>query len=167
LGFQNTPAAPSTLVADRETLQQIGGFDESLEILEDWELMIRLARNGGLVNVEEPLALYRVHPGNRSRDLEIHVEPGLTVLDRLFADPDLPSEVSSRRREVYARFYTMLSGGALKVGRWSDSMRWGRRALRTDPRMIGYMSLLPLRRVRRKLTSVIGRRSSVEVRQAR
>lgn len=96
--------------------------------------------------------MYRVHAGNRSRDLELHVEPGLKVLGRLFEDPDLPADVRERRREVYARFYTMLSGGAVKVGDWRESIRWAGRALRNDPRMIGYMSLLPYRKLRRRIT---------------
>jgi glycosyltransferase involved in cell wall biosynthesis len=149
LRFKNTPAAPSTLVADRGLLAEIGGFDDSLVILEDWDLMIKLARYGKLVSVEEPLALYRVHPGNRSRDLDIHVEPGLRVLGRLFADPGLPPEVQERRRELYARFYTMLAGGAFRVRSWGEWARWTARALRTDPRMIGPMAMMPFRRLRR------------------
>jgi glycosyltransferase involved in cell wall biosynthesis len=149
LRFKNTPAAPSTLVADRDLLAKIGGFDDSLAILEDWDLMIKLARHGKLTSVEEPLALYRVHPGNRSRELEIHVEPGLRVLGRLFADPNLPGEVRERRREIYARLYLMLAGGAFRVRSWGEWARWTRRALRTDPRMLGAMALMPYRRTRR------------------
>jgi glycosyltransferase involved in cell wall biosynthesis len=162
LGFQNTPAAPSTLVADLDFIKRIGGFDKSLVILEDWELMIRVARHTNLVNIEEPLAMYRVHPANRSRDLELHVEPGLEVLGRLFEDPTLPREVRDRRREVYARFYTMLSGGAVKVGDWRESIRWGRRALRNDPRMIGYMVMLPYRKLRRRLGGALASRRPLD-----
>jgi glycosyltransferase involved in cell wall biosynthesis len=149
LRFRDTPAAPSTLLVDRQFLQEIGGFDQSLVILEDWDLMIRIARNGGLVNIEEPLAFYRVHPGNRSKEIEIHVKPGLTILRRLFADPLVPDEVLESQREVYARFYTMLAGGAFRGRSWGNWAKWSWRAVRTDPRVIGAMAAMPYRRLRR------------------
>jgi glycosyltransferase involved in cell wall biosynthesis len=149
LRFTNTPGASSTLIVDRLLLEELGGYDDSLTILEDWDLMIKLARFGNLVSIDEPLALYRIHPGNRSIDVDIHIEPGFKVLGRLFEDPDLPDEVRRRRREIYGRFYMMLAGGAFRVGRWGDWLKWTRRALRTDPRMVGPMALMPYRRVRR------------------
>jgi hypothetical protein len=103
--------------------------------------------------IDEPLSLYRVHPGNRSRDLDIHVRPGRVVLARLFSDPALPESIKHHEREIHARFYTMLCGGALKVHRPGAVLRWGILALRTDPRMLGYMAALPLRRARRRATA--------------
>jgi glycosyltransferase involved in cell wall biosynthesis len=152
LRFRNMPAAPTTLVIERSRLDEIGWFDPSLEILEDWEMMIRAARYCNLASLEDPLALYRVHPGNRSRDLDIHIEPGFKVLGRLFDDPELPPRVRGRKRELYARFYTMLAGGALKVKSFRDCARWGARALRTDPRMIGYFIAMPYRHLRWRRT---------------
>jgi glycosyltransferase involved in cell wall biosynthesis len=153
LRFQNLPNAASSWIVRRELLDQIGGFDPELVILEDWEFSLRLARYANPLCIDEPLTLYRVHPGNRSRDLDIHIAPGLMVLGRLFSDPSLPADVRAREREIYARFYTMLCGGAFRVHRWRACGYWGVRALRTDPRMIGYMSATPLRRVRRHLAA--------------
>jgi hypothetical protein len=151
LRFQNLPNAASSWIVRRELLDQIGGFDPDLVILEDWEFSLRLARYANPLCIDEPLTLYRVHPGNRSRDLDIHIAPGLTVLGRLFVDPALPPAIRAREREIYARFFTMLCGGALRVRRWRACLYWGLRALRTDPRMIGYMAAMPLRRIRRRL----------------
>jgi hypothetical protein len=97
----------------------------------------------------EPLALYRVHAGNRSRDTSLHVEPGHIVLGRLFGDPTLPERVRSREREIYARFYTMLAGGAYTVGDSRRVVQWGLKAIQTDPRMLVYMGALPARRIQR------------------
>ena len=151
LRFQNLPNAASSWIVRRELLDQIGGFDPELVILEDWEFSLRLARYANPLCIDEPLTLYRVHPGNRSRDLDIHIAPGFTVLGRLFSDPSLPAEMSAREREIYARFYTMLCGGAFRVHRWRACGYWGMRALRTYPRMIGYMSATPVRRIRRRV----------------
>jgi glycosyltransferase involved in cell wall biosynthesis len=155
LRFQNLPNAASSWIVKRDLLQDIGGFDPDLVILEDWEFSLRLARYANPLCIDEPLTLYRVHPGNRSRDLGLHIAPGFTVLGRLFSDPTLPAEIRAHEREIYARFYTMLCGGALRVGRWRTCLYWGLRALRTDPRMIGYMAAMPIRRLRRRATSIM------------
>jgi hypothetical protein len=152
LYFRNLPAFPSTVVFTREKLLERGGFDSSLVILEDWDLAIHAARHWGLRSVREPLALYRVHPGNRSRDVSIHVEPGERVLRRVFADPDLPPHVRRKKRSVYARLYLMLAGGAFRARDWVNCARWGARAATLDPKTLGHVAALPLRRVSRRLS---------------
>ncbi len=152
LRFRNMPAAMSTWVVKREMFDRMGVFDTELEILEEWDMSLRIARYCNPISIAEPLARYRVHPGNRSRNLDIHIEPGFRVLARLFSDATLPAEIHAHKAEIYGRFYTMLSGGAFKVRRWRDCAYWGARALRTDPRMVGYMVALPARRVRRLMS---------------
>jgi glycosyltransferase involved in cell wall biosynthesis len=153
--FQNLPAVASSWIVRRDVLEQIGGFDAGLVILEDWDLSIKLARYGDPINMAEPLTYYRQHPANRSRNLDIHIEPGFTVLERVFADPTLPPEIQAHRREIYARFYTMLCGGAFRVRRWKSCIYWASRALRTDPRTLGYMAALPIRKLRRHLSATM------------
>jgi glycosyltransferase involved in cell wall biosynthesis len=154
LCFRNMPGNMSTLLIERAKFEQMGVFDTSLVILEEWDMHIKCARYCNLQSLAEPLALYRIYPGNRSRDLDIHIEPGFKVLVRLFADPDLPPHIASQKRAIYGRFYTMLAGGAFKVGRWRECSRWAGRALLSDPRMLGYMLGLPSRRLRRRLARV-------------
>lgn len=147
--FQNMQANMSNLVIARHKFDEMGYFDTQLEILEEWDMAIKVARHCNLVSLEESLLLYRVHAGNRSRNLGIHIQPGLLVLRRTFRDPTLPSDVRSKKRLIYAHFYTMLSGGALKVGRWGECVRWATKALVTHPASLTYMAALPLRRLRR------------------
>jgi glycosyltransferase involved in cell wall biosynthesis len=150
LRFQNLPAAASSWLVRRDVIERVGRFDPELVILEDWDLSIKLARYGDPLNMEEPLTLYRQHPGNRSLNLDIHIDSGFRVLARLFADPELPADIRARKREIYARFYTMLCGGALRSRRWRACIYWGTRAMSSDPRMLVYIAGLPLRRLRRR-----------------
>jgi len=150
LRFRNLPAFPTTLVLRRDAIATIGVFDTSLAILEDWEFSLRASIRSVLWSVEEPLALYRVHPGNRSLDLDLHVGPGMLVLGRLFDDPDLPPDLHDRKDEAYARMYLMLAGGAFRIRRWGSLVRWATRAVASDWRTVGYMTALPLRRLRRR-----------------
>ena len=45
-------------------------FDGRLFHSPDWDLWIRLARDGPPACVARPLVAYRIHPGNASLDLE-------------------------------------------------------------------------------------------------
>lgn len=150
LHFRNLPAFLSALILRQSCLNRIGGFATDLVILEEWDMAIRTARHCDLRSLAEPLVLYRVHPGNRSRNVDIHVAPGLLVLERLFADPALPVRVRRARREVYATFYRMLAGGYFRARRPAEFLRWALRALVTDPRQLGYMVALPRRLLARR-----------------
>lgn len=150
--FRHLPAFPSTLVVERRLLDQVGLFDESLAILEDWEFAIRLARHGRFLNLDEPLTMYRVHPGNRSRDLQLHVAPGFQVLDRLFSEPQLPDRIRDQRARVYAAMFAMYSGGALRSGDLGESVRWGLRAIKRHPSSLLRIVGMPVREMRRRLS---------------
>ena len=149
LCFRNMPGLMSTLLIERALFEEVGLFDPSLVILQDWDLALRLARVGQLHSIPEILTAYRFHM-SQSSNVEIHIEPGLRVLGKLFSDPELPRRIRSREREAYARFYAMLSGGSVKVGQYDRAVHWGLRALRSDPRVAGYLAAFPLRRLRRR-----------------
>lgn len=149
LRFQNMAAACSSWVVDRALLNRVGGFDPDLVMHEDWDLILRITPYAKPISIPEPLTLYRQHPGNRSRDVDSHVDSGLRILARVFADPTLPAEIRACRREIYARYYTMLCGGMFLARRWRGCAWWGARALFADPRRALYMLATPFRRRRR------------------
>jgi len=146
--FQNPSPWMSTLVVDRSVFTEIGLFDTSLEMIEDWEFAIRLARLGLMKGVEEPLALYRQHPGNRSKDWQAHIRSGFQILDKLFADPLLPDRIRRQRSRIYSKFYLMICGAAFAASAHSQSIKWGLKAIAADPSSIGYILSLPLRRLK-------------------
>ncbi len=57
-----------TLVARRDRLLQIGGFDEAMPALIDWECMLRLAPLGPVACVDEPLVLQRFSANSITRN---------------------------------------------------------------------------------------------------
>ncbi len=63
------PAGASNVLIRRDVLARAGGFDRGLSNNEDWDMWIRLARQGPPDCVARPLVAYRVHPGNASRDM--------------------------------------------------------------------------------------------------
>ncbi len=147
--FRNLPAFSSAVVIRRGVLQSIGGFGTDLVILSDWDMACRLARAGTLRSVPEILVYYRQYPNNQSRDVGIHIEPGVRSLTRFFSDPSLEPGIRSRAPQIWARFYAMLAGGYLRNREWGRAVAWTWKAIRTSPRVMPYVTGLPLRLVRR------------------
>jgi glycosyltransferase involved in cell wall biosynthesis len=58
------PAGASNVLAGTESVRAIGGFDDHLSQLADWDLWIRLARSGRGAPCHEVLVAYVYHPGN-------------------------------------------------------------------------------------------------------
>ena len=149
--FNNLPAFASTLVAQRDVLLRLGGFGEDLVILSDWDMACRLARAGTLRSVPDFLVLYRHYPGNRSRNVEIHIRPGVRSLARLFAAPNLDPWLRKREPQVWARFYAMLAGGYARNRNWRGALAWSWKALWTSPAVVPYLAGMPLRRLMHRL----------------
>lgn len=57
----------STVLIEKSALMEAGGFDESLQLGEDYDLWLRLSRRLSMLGIEEPTALYRQHPASITR----------------------------------------------------------------------------------------------------
>jgi hypothetical protein len=87
----------------------VGGFDETLTSVEDWDLWLRLARAGVQWHcVPLPLAEYRIREDGMHRNPGRMLDNRLRVLAKVFADPALPATVVARRPLAYQSAY--LSG---------------------------------------------------------
>lgn len=66
--LQGNPVICSTVVARREAVAKVGGFDEAPELIatEDFDLWLRLSEIEPIVYVAQPMTFYRVHSGNLS-----------------------------------------------------------------------------------------------------
>ncbi len=68
----------------REAFNAVGGFDESLNAGQDWDLYLRLAAKYNFVAVPFPQILYRVSSNSLSSNVARLEAACLTVLDRAF-----------------------------------------------------------------------------------
>ena len=64
-------AGASNVLARTELLRRLGGFDESLHHIADWDLWIRLTEAGRPAACPEPLVAYIVHASNMHRTATI------------------------------------------------------------------------------------------------
>ena len=60
------PFTLSSALFTRSALQAVGGFDETVNLVEDLDLISRLAAHGSIQTVGEPLGTYRIHSGQGS-----------------------------------------------------------------------------------------------------
>lgn len=54
-----------TVLVRKEALEAVGGFDESMRILEDWDLLIRLSARGGFLHVSRVTCRFAARPWDR------------------------------------------------------------------------------------------------------
>lgn len=68
--FMRSSIAGCTVMAPRQILLNLGGFDESKELLaiEDYDLWLRISRKYPIYYINESLARYRLREGNTSGD---------------------------------------------------------------------------------------------------
>ncbi len=100
---------PIAVLIRRAALAECGGYDESLIGNEDWDLWIRLARTYKFVYVPRVLARYRYHSQNLTRTksarMERLMQDRVRVLDKFFAQPDVPAEILTIKPIAYRNVY--------------------------------------------------------------
>lgn len=69
---RNRIVSCSAVVARRDALEQVGGFDENLAHNEDYDLWLRIARRHPVAYIQEPLVRYRLNKKNVSQDRALH-----------------------------------------------------------------------------------------------
>lgn len=73
------------MIARTDVLRATAGFDPALSTLADWDLWIRLGREGPLAAVDLPLVAYLVHPAGMSNDAKL-LRADLVRLESKYAE---------------------------------------------------------------------------------
>jgi glycosyltransferase involved in cell wall biosynthesis len=98
----------STVMARASCIEKAGGFDNSLFVLEDYDLWIRLAMHYELANLPRVLARYRLHAGNIYGGASARkvAEDGFKVTDLIQKKfPDLIPKAFGDMKSFYALRY--------------------------------------------------------------
>lgn len=91
----------------RETLLEIGNFDESLPPAEDWDLWLRIASRYHFVTVAKPQILYRISPTSSSSNVVKMESSCLKVIDQAFEEA--PESLQYLKRDSLANIYKYLT----------------------------------------------------------
>ena len=111
----------SSVVARRDALETLGGFDERLSHAEDLDLWIRLARRWPAAASRQALVRYQHRAGGLTRQVEARLAGDITLFRRLAEDESLAGDLrrAARRREALAHF--KLGMAAMREGRTRDA----------------------------------------------
>jgi glycosyltransferase involved in cell wall biosynthesis len=105
----NNFVGTSTVLMKKDVYLKVGGFDESLRALQDWDFWLRLAAQYDLAYVPEVLAQYRVHAASTSRSARKTLPYHLEVIARTFSVDGVGAEVSHLKKETLAESYGICS----------------------------------------------------------
>jgi glycosyltransferase involved in cell wall biosynthesis len=153
------PAGSSNVVARNELLRDVGGFDERLGFLDDWDMWVRLAAKAAPAVSDEALVAYRLHPNNKHvREVEdIDADLDHVIRKHLPAGDPRRDLIGSSALEWRARAYrrTGRRGRAARLflGRWWHT-RKSRDLAQALASLFGDPSLWAVRRrwTRRKIS---------------
>jgi hypothetical protein len=102
----------------RAALDAAGPFDPSFRILDDLDLVLRVAASHPVVFVDEPAFRYRQHPGGIARDRSTIREEAIRIADKLVGvHPEiLPVLGHAEFARRQARRYARLARDRLRAG---------------------------------------------------
>ena len=125
----------SATVIRRACLEEAGLFDESLRWGEDADMWLRLARAGYAFGyLDQPLLQYRIHAQSMTaRVSPQQVQGWLAVLNKFFADPELPADVRALEAEAYAVLHYETAGRYYRQGALAPAQHHLDQAIRTCP----------------------------------
>jgi GT2 family glycosyltransferase len=122
----------------REALDDVGGFDSSIDGFEDWDMGLRLAERHHFVVVQIPQILYRRSTTSSSSDIANHEAAGLNAIEKAFSRT--PRSLKHLKKKSYAWVYEYLTHKALdgppgrRKGFLALKFLW--RAIRNDPTLL-------------------------------
>jgi len=143
-----------TGLVSRDALSEVGGFDESLSTSADADLVCRVASRYEVAAVYTPLVLYRQHPRQMHRDVDLFERDMLHVIRKLVRDPVVGPTVKPFHRRALANLYVSLGLTTLTQRRLGASLNYLAHAFANDPfRALNVATASALRRIRTRTFS--------------
>lgn len=129
------------LVVRRDVFDAVGGFDEDLPALVDWELMLRVAQHGRVAFVDDDLVVQRMSDNSITRSSRKRLAAQEYVLAKHHS-------LLARHPATLARHHHRLAGGYRMFADYAAAARHAMHALRTaplTPRYIAHAAYLQAR----------------------
>ena len=119
---------PSNVVTRRAAVEALGGFDEELSTSADFDMWLRLSAEGKAGRIDEPLVLYRRHPGAMFTNLELQLHDMGIVLRKYRGGSDALAKLDWRG--LARRFHLTVLKARIRRGQWVAAIPQALRFLR-------------------------------------
>ena len=97
------------MLVRKSSFTRVGRYDETLTFSEDWDMVLRLARHFQFRFVDRVVVQIREHDDTMTRrnssTRPAFLRTRSLPLDKLFDDPELPSEIAAMKPAAYANLY--------------------------------------------------------------
>jgi glycosyltransferase involved in cell wall biosynthesis len=116
----------STVMIRRDVLKHVGGFREDLKLAFDYDLWLRIAAEFRVLCLSTPLATYRIHGNNQSKDDHdlLAAECSLGILQSLVDKPGLPEKVGRAVvRERISRLHREVAWEHARLGHRDEELQ--------------------------------------------
>jgi glycosyltransferase involved in cell wall biosynthesis len=107
---QNFIDTGSNVLVRREALREVGGFDETLPVVEDWDLSLRLAARFPFACAPAPLVRYRLSENSLTTRVRLMEQSYWRMIDRAFEAA--PPELGPLQQQSASLFYQYLTAKA-------------------------------------------------------
>ena len=122
----NSFISTQTVVIRRDIYDAVGGFDEDLAALVDWELMLRVAQHGPVAYVDEELVEQRMSGNSITNSTERRLGAQEFVLNKHL-------DLFQKYPTALARFHNRIAGGHCQFGRARKALGHAGSAVKSDP----------------------------------
>jgi glycosyltransferase involved in cell wall biosynthesis len=136
----------STVLAHRTLFTDIGLFDTSLRIGEDYDLWLRASRMTEILRVDRPLALYRMHGSNITKQAPAENFQAAVIANALqrwgYVSPDGSVAKKAEVSNALAGSWRSFAGAHVAAGNWKRARQGAVAAVRLAPMHMGGWKLL-------------------------
>ncbi len=102
--FRNILGGCSTIMVRKSCLHNIGAFDTSLQVAEDWDLWMRIVKEHEIASIDLPLLKYTIRKDSQSFYGERNLQNELFFLNKIFSENPL-SYSKLLKRKAYSYRY--------------------------------------------------------------
>ena len=131
------PFIVNAVLIRREWLERVDFFDENMRYVEDWDLWLRLSLAGCRMGwIKKVVCYYRLHNDNLVRNAYKMKEGMAIMLDKLYAQPNLPIKISNMRNRAYSNIYFNAAARAYSNYDIKNGKEWLTKAVELEPDLL-------------------------------
>jgi hypothetical protein len=138
----------STVLVRRSLVVGLGGFEPRYRIACDYDLWLRLSREAGIDFIDRPLAMWRVHGTNLTRDFGAAYRENESIYRALAATDDLAETAGEALAELYWKWALREALSGEGTGPALRRLRQGVRASGGPARSLGPATRFALAQLR-------------------